>query len=287
MIRINKRYTQKEVSENLMSRSNYTKVEMNEVNPNTIKFFSILNRIDMSEAEFSFISNGYKLNEKNNILYLFKNMSQSPALSYIQNLITLSTELLGNHEDHLVRDVLNLTLGYWALLKEHNLEKAQNHAKKVWTRLKELDKFYLSEFHLLNRILYFFDLETAVSITNTALVKLEEYYSFKEAEDLKLSFMSNMASILIDYEQHSRAMEYVDRLIIDSKKDYNVLVLATALVRKGMCQDAYGQNEGSQSSFHSASGMFEILERDDLVKGIIANPKAVLNSFGYVDLHAV
>lgn len=283
-IRKNKGYTQEEVSQNIMSRSNYTKVEMNVVNPNTIKFFAILDHIDMSEAEFSFISNGYKLNEKNNILYLFRNMGQSPALSYIQNLTNLSTHSLDKREDHLVRDILNISLGYWALLQEHDLSKAKNHANKVWARLKELDKFYLSEFHLLNRILFLFDLETAVSITNTALVKLEDYFCFEEAEELKLSFMSNIASILIDNKQYDRAMEYVELLISDSKKDHNVLVWASALVRQGLCQVSSGQEESSESSYHSASDMFTLLERDDLVTGVTENPKTVLNSFGHVNL---
>lgn len=283
-IRTNKGYTQQEVSINVMSRSNYTKVEMGEVNPNTVKFLSILDRMDMSEAEFSFVLNDYTLSEKNNILYLFKNMSQSPALSYVQNLIKLSTESLKKQDDHLIRDILNIALSYQALLNEHDLVKAQTCAEKVWLRLEKYDKFYLTEFHLLNRILFFFEIETAVFMTDIALISLENYYSFKEAEDLRFSFMSNLACILIDNKQYSQAMGYVKLLITQSKKTSNMIVLAAALVRQGMCQEATGQSDQSNASYQEAIDIFKILERSDLINSVVSDPKTVLNPYGYINL---
>lgn len=283
-IRMNKGYTQEDIADGKMSRSNYTKVENDEINPNIVKFFAILDHMDMSVDEFSFILNGYNLNEKEHILYLFKNMTQSPSLPYLQNLIKASNDLLQKRSDHMVQDILNVTLGYWALLNDHDLKKAQMYAGKVWDRLKTLDKMYLAEYQLLNRTLYLFEIETAISLTNKALDDLQEYKSFQEADDLRLSYLSNIVCILIDNGQYKRAMVYVDHLITESKKEYQIIVLGAALVRKGMCLKGDGFSEDSENAFNSAIEMFEIMDREDYVEGTRKNPKAVYNPYGYVDL---
>lgn len=284
VIRMNKGYTQEDIADGKMSRSNYTKVENDEINPNVVKFFTILDHMDMSAEEFSYILNGYKLNDKETVIYVFKHMGQSPTLSYIKSLIDLAQNLLAEREDHMVRDILNVTLGYSALLKDHDLIEAKTHAQKVWDRLKKLDKLYLAEYHLLNRILYFFELETAVSMTNKALEDLEKYHTLKEADDLILSYLSNITCILIDHGQYSRAMVYVEHLIAESKVDHRIVFLAAALVRKGMCLRETGLTEKSMTYFDSAIEMFNSMDLDDDITRTRQNPKTVQNPFGYVDL---
>lgn len=283
VIRMNKGYTQEDIADGKMSRSNYTKVENDEINPNVVKFFTILDHMDMSVEEFSYILNGYKLNDKDAVLYVFKQMGQSPALSYIKSLIELAQNFLAEREDHMVRDILNLTLGYSALLKDHDLTKAKSHAQKVWDRLKKLDKLYLAEYHLLNRVLYFFELETAVSMTNKALEDLKNYHTLEEADDLILSYLSNITCILIGHGQYSRAMVYVEHLITKSKENLKIIFLAAALVRKGMCLGATGNKEDSVIVFDSAIEMFISMDLGDYVIRTRQNPKTVHNPFGYVD----
>ncbi|MER2063505.1 MAG: helix-turn-helix transcriptional regulator [Alkalibacterium sp.] len=283
-IRINKGYTQEEIADGKMSRSNYTKVENDEINPNVVKFFTILEHINMSVEEFSFILNGYSLTQKEIIMYLFKHMSQSPAPAYLERLIEQSRSYLTDQKDPIVQDILNLSLGYSALLIDHDLKKAQNHAGKVWGRLEKLDKLYLAEYHLLNRILYFFELETAVFMTNKALEDLQEYETFKEADDLRLSYLSHIACLLIDSGQYSRATVYVDHLIAESKQVHQVIDLGAALVRKGMILKETGSTEAGEKAFSSAIDIFKIMDLSDYVNGTLQNPKAVHNPFGYVDL---
>ncbi|GEK91947.1 helix-turn-helix domain-containing protein [Alkalibacterium kapii] len=286
-IRMNKGYTQEEISDGKMSRSNYTKVENDEINPNIVKFFAILDHMDMSEAEFYYILNGYELIDKDYVIYKFKMMGHDPSLSYIEELITLAEELLDKREDHYVRDVLNIAQGYWALLNDHDIDKAYMHAKKVWDRLKDLDKFYIAEYHLLNKILYFFEVETAISMTNKALEDLKNYRTFQEADKLRLSFLSNIACILIDNNQHKSALVYVEHLIKKSKKEQDILALGAALVRKGMCLEAEGSLSESEVSFNKAIEIFTLLDHEDYIVKAQENPKAVYNPFGFVDLKKI
>lgn len=282
-IRENKHYTQQEVADSTMSRSNYTKLEHNEINPNIVKFFAILDYMDLDANEFSFILNDYSLTPKETVFYLFKEMEQRPTLSYLQNLIEASEALLEEREDHITRDILNIVLAYNALLEHKDIKKAKTFADKAWSRLKKLDKFYLSELYLLNRIIFLFDIETAISLVDMALKELENYYCFREAKQLRLSFLSNLSCLLIEYEMYSKAMEYIDILIAESKKEYDTIMLGAAIVRKGLCKSAEGQEDEPESDFNLAVEMFEMIDRHDLIEEIKTNPRIVSNPYGYID----
>lgn len=282
-IRENKGYTQQEVSDSTMSRSNYTKLEKDEINPNVVKFLAILDYMDMHHDEYSFILNDYSLNDKDTVLYLFKEMEQFPDISYVKDLIDAANKLLEKRYDHMTEDVLNIAHAYYCLIEKNSLAEAQQYAKNIWDRLKNLDKFYLSEFHLLNGILYYFELETAVSLTDKALEELERYYCFKEAEDLRLSFLSHISCLLIAHEQYELALNYTDQLISKSKSDNKVLSFGAALVRKGMCLEGLNKEKESQESYDLAIELFNVMGREDLSKQTREDPKLVYNPYGFVD----
>lgn len=284
VIRENKGYSQQEVSDSTMSRSNYTKLERDEINPNVVKYLAILDYMDMHHDEYSFILNDYSLNDKDTVLYLFKEMEQFPDISYVKKLIKAANDLLENRYDHMTKDVLNIAYAYYSLIEDHSLADARQYAEDIWERLKKLDKFYLSEFHLLNGILYYFELETAVSLTDKALKDLEKYYSFKEAEELRLSFLSHISCILIAHKQYELALKYVDELITQSKNINKVITFGAALVRKGMCLEGLNKEKESKESYNLAIEIFRIMDREDLIEQTRENPKLVYNPYGHVDV---
>ncbi|API89509.1 hypothetical protein BKP56_09695 [Marinilactibacillus sp. 15R] len=283
-IRENKGYSQQEISDSTMSRSNYTKLERDEINPNVVKYLAILDYMDMHHDEYSFILNDYSLNDKDNVLYLYKKMEQFPEIIYVKKLIDAANDLLESRYDHLTKDVLNIAQAYYSLMKDHNLVAARKYAESTWERLKKLDKFYLSELHLLNGILYLFEVETVISLTDRALKDLEKYYCFKEAEELRLSYLSHLSCILIAHEEYDLALKYIDQLITKSKNDSNVLSFGAALVRQGLCLQGLDKEKESQESYELAIELFHVMDREDLVKLTKENPKLVYNPYGYVDV---
>lgn len=283
-IRENKGYTQREVADHEMSRSNYTKLEKNEINPNVVKYLAILDHMDMQHDELSFILNGYKLDDKSTVLYLFKGMELLPTLSYVNNVIEVAEKVLKKREDHLTRDILYICKAYVCLLEDYDLSKARMYAENIWNRLKKLDKFYLSEWYLLNGILFYFELDTSIAMTNKALKELEKYYCFKEADELQISFLSNLSCILIAHKEYESALNYVDQLIRQTRSEYKVVTLGSALVRKGICLEALDDKTTSQSNYELAIKLFRIMERDDLVKLTLESPKLVYNLYGHVEV---
>ncbi|SFJ83162.1 Helix-turn-helix domain-containing protein [Marinilactibacillus piezotolerans] len=283
-IRENKGYSQQEISDSTMSRSNYTKLERDEINPNVVKYLAILDYMDMHHDEYSFILNDYSLNDKDNVFYLYKKMEQFPEITYVKKLIDAANDLLESRYDHLTKDVLNIAQAYYSLMKDHNLVAARKYAESTWERLKKLDKFYLSELHLLNGILYLFEVETVVSLTDRALKDLEKYYCFKEAEELRLSYLSHLSCILIAHEEYDLALKYIDQLITKSKNDSNALSFGAALVRQGLCLQGLDKEKESQESYELAIELFRVMDREDLVKLTKENPKLLYNPYGYVDV---
>lgn len=282
-IRENKGYTQQEISNSKMSRSNYTKLEQDEINPNVVKYLAILDHLDMRHEEFSFILNGYKLTPKEHIFYLYKKMEQKPDIDYVRTLIHSTKNLLTEREDHFTRDLYNIALGYEALLKEHSLKKACKHARKVWSRLEELDKFYLAEYHLLNGILYSFELETAISLTDKSIEGLKKYDCFKEADDLILSYLLKITCLLIANKKYKMALRYIDKLMKKSMDEYNILTTGAAFVRRGICLEYLEDSQKGLYNYNIATELFRIAHREDLIKETQESPKAVYNPYVYVE----
>lgn len=282
-IRENKGYTQQEIANHTMSRSNYSKMEKDAVNPNVLKYFAILDYLDMNHNEFVFILNDYELNPKDTIVYKFKTLKQIPDVTDLEKLINLSKEFLDEREDHLVKDIYNSISGYYFLMKEHNLKKANTYAEKVWERLQKIDKFYFSEHFLLNRMLYYFEIKTAVSLTDKALKELEQYYSFQEASQLISDYLLNISTLLIAHEEYEAALNYIEKLVEKSKVENDVLTTGTALVHQAVCRERLYSKKEAQDLYDSAIKIFEVINRQDLIKIIKEAPHTLSNSYAHIE----
>ncbi|GAA0363611.1 hypothetical protein GCM10008932_15100 [Alkalibacterium iburiense] len=284
-IRENKQYTQQEISNHTMSRSNYSKMEKDVVNPNVEKYFSILNYLDMNHDEFAFILNGYKLDKKDTIIHLFKTMEQIPTFDYLETLITLSKEFLSEQEDHLISDIYYSCCSWYALLKDHDVKKARIYAEKIWNRLKELDKFYLSEYFLLNRILFYFELETTVSLVDKAIEELEKYAPLYEAGQLLSQLIINLSAVLITHKEYEKALSYTGKLLQDRKEKLDVLTLGSVYVYQAVCMERLNNPTEAQKCYDSASQLFQTINRIDLIDEINKAPYALFNPFIQVEIH--
>lgn len=284
-IRENKQYTQQEISNHSMSRSNYSKLEKDVVNPNVDKYFSILNYLDMDHDEFAFILNGYKLDKKDTIIHLFKTMEQIPTFEYLETLITLAKEYLSEQEDHLISDIYYSCCSWYALLKDHKVNKARIYAEKIWNRLKELDKFYLSEYFLLNRILFYFEIETTLSLVDKAIEELEKYYPLYEAGHLLSQLIINVSAVLIMNKEYEKALSYSEILLQDKKEKLDVLTLGSVYVHQAVCMEHLNKSTEAEQFYESAIKLFQVINRTDLVREVNEAPETLFNPFIQVEIH--
>ncbi|WP_425426043.1 helix-turn-helix domain-containing protein [Alkalibacterium subtropicum] len=71
-MRLSLGFTQLQVCRNIMSQSNYSKVEKGEIDISFSKMVELLNRLDMSVDEFMYIKNDYKKHTHSQISKLKK-----------------------------------------------------------------------------------------------------------------------------------------------------------------------------------------------------------------------
>lgn len=269
-IRKNKGYTQDYIAENIMSRSTYTKIESDLITPGVVKYFQILNSLDMDHAEFSYIQNNYQLNAKENILYQFKSVATNSNLDIILKLQRDTETYLSKANDNVVNDILQVCRALTILSKTNDLKQAFPYAKKVWDRISTLDKWYLTELRLLNNILFFFSFETSLFISRRALNELANYRHFNEARELRLAFEMNVVYLLMENKDFTQALEYVDPLIKESKSSAKYLMLAALYIRKGIILKKIDPDFDIEEFHTRGFAILDAIEENHIKKDLLA-----------------
>lgn len=277
-IRENKGYTQKEISDDTMARSTYTKFEKNDITPTLSKYMAILDHMDMSHEEFIYILNEHELGEKETILYLFKKLEKYPSSALIDEIIEKGEGLVQNRYDQLTLDILNACRGYKIILEEQDLTKAKVYAQKVWDRLETLDNWYLAEMRILNSILYLFDSETAASLTNRAIANLDRYPHLDEAASLKISFLLHVTNLLMLEKNYEEALFYIKQMgDATCSTDYPIM-WATALIRKEVCLTKLG-DASDLGLIEKAKRVFDSLDKPKLREWVENDPENFYNLY--------
>ncbi|MFL2100973.1 helix-turn-helix domain-containing protein [Desemzia sp. FAM 23989] len=277
-IRENKGYTQKEISDDTMARSTYTKFERNDITQTLSKYMAILDHMDMSHEEFIYILNEYELGQKETILYLFRKIEKNPNSALIDEIIEKGEELVQERYDQLILDILNACRGYKIILEEQDLTKAKVYAQKVWDRLETLDNWYLAEMRILNSILYLFDSETAASLTNRALANLDCYPHLEEAASLKISFLLHVTNLLMVDKNYEQALFYVKQMEGTAQSTEHPIMWATALIRKEVCMTKLGDTTELRL-IEKAKRVFDSLDKPTLTEWAENDPENFYNLY--------
>lgn len=277
-IRANKGYTQKQISDDTMARSTYTKFETGAISPTLSKYLAILDHMDMSHEEFIYISNEYQLGEKETVKALFKQLERHVDEQVVDEIIEKGEQLLQGRYDQLTLDMVNACRGYKVLLAERDLAKAQDFAQKVWERLEQVDKSYLSELHLLNSILYLFNSETAAFLTDQAIACLDQYAECEEVKTLKISFLLHLTNVLLLDKKYEQALSYVEQMEAACDNAKYPLMWATALIRKEVCLTKI-DSSAQPGLIEKAVRVFESLEKPELVDLVQKDPETFWNMY--------
>ena len=277
-IRENKGYTQKEISDHMMARSTYTKFENDDITPTLSKYLSILDHMDMSHEEFSYLLNDFELGQKETILYLFKQLNKNPTLELIYEIIEKGENLVQERYDQLTLDILNVCRGYAVLFEEQDLAKAKDYAQEVWNRMETLDKWYLAELHIINNILYLFDSDTAALLTERALETLTQYKHLDEVRTLKISFLLHLTNLLMMDQKYEQALFYIKQMETESAQMDDAVMLATALVRKEVCMKKIG-DLSEPGHIDRAVRILDSLNKQNLKELVLKDPENFLNLY--------
>lgn len=233
-VRQSKRYTQKYIAGNEMSRATYAKIEACEMQPTVGKFMHILKKLDISYEELTFIQNLYHLSGKEEIIHDFFGLSTNVEQSKVLSLINKCDKYLENHSDSVVQDIKSVCKASTLLQTERTFEHALPFAEKVWDRLSRIDNWYSTELKLINCIFFFFPIETGIEIVKRALREIDRFAYINKNVDLKSSYLLNITVLLIKNNQLNEAIDYAEKAIAECKNVRKFDGLAFAYARKGI-----------------------------------------------------
>lgn len=260
-IRLSLGLTQSQVCKNIMSQSNYSKVEKGDIEISFPKMIVILNRLDMSVDEFMYIENGYK-KYTNSYMGKLNNLRFNDIELITKYKIMLEKkEKLNTHESEILAIYDSLIL----IGEKNDFEAAKEKVKTIWQRLENHDKWYLYDIQVINNILYLFPIDTAVSICHLAVNQIEKYKGLRGVNNLSISIQMNLLLLLIENGPYEAALDEVDRYIPTCISKNLTMHLAVCYVRKGLLKELLRETD-SEEWYDNGYKLLEIMQNDNLKK---------------------
>lgn len=230
-IRYNKKYTQKFVTDGIISQSTYSKVERGIIDITYNKFIKLLSRLDVSEFEFQMLLDE-EPDARDDLIHQFFliNYNDLEALMTIHERVV---DYLQTNQDYVIQDIAYICEALMLISKERDYDQAAIFANKVWKRLEGFDQWYMMEIRLINAILFIFPTETALHISER-IVKQLDIYLTRESRVIQNNIQTNLTLLLIRNKNYALALENLDELILRFKQISNYRLLSIVYIRKGI-----------------------------------------------------
>lgn len=273
-IRTSKNYSQKDVNENVMHQTSYSKFELGKTDVTFEKFETLLNNLEVSYEEFLFIHNGYCYSNREEIINKFNDL-KFIEVSKLHEIISLAEKYLKDQGDRYLADILAISKAFLILKETEEFEKPREYAEEVWARLQKLNRWYLSDLKLINSILFLFPISTAITITEFAIKQALKYKDFNDYRKLILPFKFNLVHMLIRENRVKEAFIVNEEVIQEAKELRVYIQIAISLLRKGIMLE----NSSNQSKIHveKAFQISELLE-DPMLNEQLKNERNYLSS---------
>ncbi|WP_342558199.1 hypothetical protein [Metasolibacillus sp. FSL K6-0083] len=266
VIRKNKGYSQQYLAKNILSQSSFSKFEHNQCDINFVAFHQLLEKLNMTYNEFSFIHEGFQNAKKTQLVQDFFSMPYN-SKEELKRMLMAIDEYLQYNEDLLLEDLRLVCLALLHLRENLGMENARKLVTPIWTRMSALHNWYITDFRLLNSILYFFPTDIAIEISNNMLQRLKKYKKFEEVKNLKLTLCINLSLLLIKNKQYKEALQILNKLLNENLKIMPYQSLAVCLSRKEIClQKLLPSNETPYLS--KAIELVKIYNDDSLLQTI-------------------
>lgn len=232
-MRVARKMSQQELAKDLFDRSEISKIENSELSTTYENEIKLINRLGLTPNEFEYISNGYHISAKNQLLHRFLNLAGSIDQNRVNSL--LNDCLLVKNDN----DIKNISIILRSLLlvdKPQGLKKAQEIVQPIWfDSLRNVKVLTATDIAILNSILFAFNYQTAKVIITKIISDINNYYPFFKS--LKVDVLINQAAIEITKHKFKLAITTLTTLkpLLKDLKQYDKLLAVN--VRLAICQD--------------------------------------------------
>jgi len=265
-IRKNKGYTQKYVAKDILSQSSYSKFEAELSDVHSSAYINLLDKLNMTLEEVSFIDNDFKHGPVQQIINNFFSLPYNDVTALEKIKIEINNALK-KHENTILLDIKLICEALISLYIEKDIDIVRKIVEPVWNRLSKLNKWYLSDILLINTILYFFSNDTALAISSRIIRRLELYEGFQNSKKVIISFKINLSLLLIKEEEFLKALEISTIILQEHKKSMSYQSLALCFVRISICNNKLGRPNAT-SCIHQARLLLQFYDDLDFLGNI-------------------
>lgn len=238
-IRKSKGITQKEVCGDFLSRSTLINIEQGKVVPSFDNMIYLLNQIDMSLEEFTYICNIYHPSQRQSIIIETNNLLTTPEVSKIEELLKSCDDCLSREKDIPIENLKNiLEMFLWIRTKgiQKDDPEYQRLANVIWEPLSQRDTWYVSDFRLLNAVIHYFDVDQLQQISPYIFKHLEKYKDYRNIQNDQRALLINLSLIYLNFGYLSECEEILLHLLSICKQTKRYDSLGLAQVRLGICR---------------------------------------------------
>ncbi|WAO22239.1 helix-turn-helix domain-containing protein [Paenilisteria newyorkensis] len=218
-IRKDKNFTQKELSEGILTRSHLSQIETNNYYPSYDKFFLLLNRLNVIFEEFLFVQNDQKMLFNQQIRSEISEAANSNDTEKLKNLAVTANDLYDKTD--------NITYYHYMLickaLISYNISHTVNDEMiEFVTPIKEylfgMDNWYLYELKLFNNIIYALTVEEALLFARTSLKRLGNFQYFLEFRHIEQHIYTNLSTLCLEHRDFQAAKNFAEIAIEKATK---------------------------------------------------------------------
>jgi len=262
-VRLNKGYSQKYVSEGLLTQGAYSKFENLNTGIGVNTFKGLLDKLEISLDEFDFIHNGYDYNVRVQLINRLFNLSYNNKQN-LEQLLAEVKEYLKVQDDILLENLSKICESLILLSETGKIEQARIPVKDVWESLSKRNHFYIIDIYFVNSILFLFPLETALEIKKFAFRSIDRYKDFQNIERIKINISINILLLLMKEGRFKEALNETTQIMNLCKKHRDYLRLAICYVRKGICLNSIDMS--GEEWILKGKNMLFALEENNMVE---------------------
>lgn len=198
-IRVERGLKQKEVCENIVTMSYYSRIERNISDPTITVFLKILSRLNISFDEFMFIHNCYKEEREENLWFELTELYHSGNL---EGLYKIHSLLEKNDEKKDIIDLFIMRLTGEILKPIENLT--------IFQRIMKIEYWTSNEVKLFTSIMDLLPIDALIILVDNMLRKRTLYTKSKGFNSPYSKILINAILLCIDAAQFSKAEKYLD-----------------------------------------------------------------------------
>ncbi|MBC1499693.1 helix-turn-helix domain-containing protein [Listeria weihenstephanensis] len=264
-IRKDKNFTQKELSEGILTRSHLSQIETNNYYPSYDKFFLLLNRLNIVFEEFLFVQNDQKMLFNQHIRSQIGEAANMDDTEKLKDLAITAKDLYEKTE--------NITYYHYMLICNALISYSISHVVnddmiQFVTPIKEylfgMDNWYLYELKLFNNIIYALTVDEALLFSRTSLRRLANFQYFLEFQHIEQNIYTNLSTLCLEHKNFKAAKNFAETAIEKAKKYMLVYEKVCSELNHAIARIKLGEDGNAYEVIEKNMLILKYLEFDSL-----------------------